>query len=82
MSHTYFSTIARDAHTGTIERLAGKRSLGKRGIEGVAGATCEYRVVSVEPDAVMGWGDATAIGRVEMLIDGRAEGEPVLALLS
>ena len=83
MTHTHFSPISRDGHTGVLARLGGKVALGKRGIKGAPGATCEYRVVSVEDDGpVLGWGDACAIGRVEMLVDGTPEAEPVLALLS
>ena len=57
-------------------------ALGKRGIPGIARATSEARVLSVEPDKIMGWGDATAIGLVQVLIDDIPEGEPALCLLS
>lgn len=81
MTHTHYTAISRDER-GLIERRSGKMALGKRGIHGVAGATTEARVVSVEPDKIMGWGSATSIGRVQVLIDNIPEGEPALCLLS
>ena len=83
MSYTHYRLINRDDHTGVIRRVGEKHRLGKSGINGVPGATCEDVVVSVEPGAVMGWDDATAIGRVQRLINGDDEGRmPALALLS
>ena len=81
MTHTHYTVISRDEQ-GLIERRSGKLALGKRGIHGVAGATTEARATSVEPDQIMGWGDAIAIGRVQVLIDNAPQGEPALCLLS
>ena len=81
MTHTHYTVISRDER-GLIERRSGKLALGKRGIHGIAGATTEARVVSVEPETIKGWGSATAIGRVQVLIDNVPDGEPALCLLS
>lgn len=80
MTYLHYTKISRE--NGVIERIGGKLALGKRGIHGIANATTEARVVSTEPDQIMGWGDATAIGRIQLLIDGIPEGVPVLALLA
>ena len=81
MTHTNYTVITRDER-GLIERRSGKLALGKRGIPGIARATSEARVLSVEPDKIMGWGDATEIGCVQVLIDNIQDGEPALCLLS
>ena len=81
MTYTHYTVVTRDDR-GLIERRTGKMALGKRGIPGIAGATSEARVLSVEPDKIMGWGAAAAIGLVQVLIDDIPEGEPALCLLS
>lgn len=81
MTHTHYTIITRDER-GLIERRGGKMALGKRGIPGIARATSEARVLSIEPDKIMGWGDATAIGLVQVLLDDIPDGEPALCLLS
>lgn len=82
-NYTQYRTIARD-ESGVIEPVSGWQALGKHVIEGAApGAAAEYRVVSVEDGPVLGWGPATAIGRVELLIDGTSyDTAPYLALLA
>lgn len=80
MAYTHYTKISRD--NGVIQRTGGKLALGKRGIHGIENAATEARVVSTEPDQIMGWGDATAIGRVQVLIDGTPDGYPILALLA
>ena len=81
MTHTHYTQITRD-DAGLIERIGPRCTLGKRGLPGIPGATAESRIVSTEAAPVIGWGDASAIGLVEILIDGQPEGPPALCLLS
>lgn len=79
--YTHYCPISRDA-AGLIQRIGTKKRIGKAPIPESGGASAESRVVSVESGAVAGWGDAQAIGRVEVLIDGQAvDPVPTLALL-
>lgn len=80
MTYTHYTPI--DRHTGQITKLShGMRALGTRPIGRIPGATTSASVVSVEPGEIAGWGTATAIGMVEVLVDGIADRPAMLALL-
>ena len=82
MTHTHYTPICRDEGGSITRSLAGPQRLGTHTIPRTGGHTSTARVVDIEPGRVLGWGNATAIGRVLFAIDGVAVGPAVLSLLS
>ena len=55
MTYTHFRKIIRDDN-GLIDPQSGMTELAPRGVPGWPGMVQGYRVVSVEPGAIAGWG--------------------------
>lgn len=81
MPHNFCRPITRD-ESGVITRQGGLISLAPHSLRGIPGATAQYRVIEVEEDPVRGWDGAFVVGHVVHEVDGRADGNPFLALLS
>ncbi len=81
MTYTHFRKIIRDDN-GLIDPQSGMTELAPRGVPGWPGMVQGYRVGSVEPGAIAGWGAARAIGDVQAHMGGEDQGEPFLALLA
>ena len=79
--YTKFRTINRDA-AGLITPEGTWTRLAPESLRGLPGAVWGHRVVSVESDAVAGWGQAKAIGMVQSTMNGDNIEPPFLAFLT